>query len=233
MVATRFTLGLLAGLACTLTAAAAEVRGRIARVDLDKNELQLETRRLLRSQTMTLTLGPKTEVLFGKQAGALTDLAAGRRARISYEDREGRPFAQVIHVVGLRPTPTPTPAPAKADGNAVTGVLRRVALTDREVVVIGPGPKGPETETTVAVPEGVRITRGDKAIAFDALREGERVQVSVERKRGQAVALSIHVGPGAPAAMPERADLIPRVRRVLRAADAILEQIDKSRGKQP
>jgi hypothetical protein len=233
MVATRFTLGLLAGLACALTAAAAEVRGRIVRVDLDKNELQLEARRPVRGQSLTLTLGPKTEVLFGKQAGALTDLAANRRARIVYEDRDGRPFAQVIHVLGPRPARTPARTPARADGNAVTGVLRRVALTDREVVVIGPGARGPETETTVAVPEGARITRGDKVIAFDALKEGEQVKVLVERKGGGMVAVSIHVGPGEPPAMRGRADLIPRLRRALQAADAILEQIEKDREKKP
>jgi hypothetical protein len=229
MVATRFTLGLLAGLACTLTGAAAEVRGRIVRVDLDKNELQLEARRPVRGQPLTLALGPKTEVFFGNQAGALTDLEANRRARIVYEDRDGRPFAQTIRVLGPRPARTPARAPAQADGNVVTGVLRRVALTDREVVVIGPGPRGPQTETTVAVPEGARITRGDKAIAFDALREGEQVKVLVGRKEGGMVAVSIHAGPGDPPAMRQRAGMIPRLRRALQVADAILEQIEKNR----
>src|SRR5436309_13567177 len=94
MLATRFSLSLCVGLALTLTASAAEVRGRIVHVDLKKNELQIEGRRPVRGQSLTLTLDPQTQVLLGSQAGTLNDLTAGRRARITYEERDGQRVAR-------------------------------------------------------------------------------------------------------------------------------------------
>ena len=125
-----------------------------------------------------------------------------------------------------------TQGAAGTDPNVVAGVLRHVGITDREVVVIGPGAKGSETETTVSVPEGVRITKGDKSIQLDALHEGDQVTVKVERRQGRAVAVSVHVGPLANA-MRERPNLIPRLRQALQAADQVLQQIERSKQQEP
>src|SRR5437764_539612 len=81
-------------------------------------------------------------------------------------------------------------------------------------------------ETTVSVPEGVRITKSDKAIQLDALREGEQVTVKVQRREGRAVAVSVNVGPVAASAEQPRPNVIPRVRQALKAADEVLKQIE-------
>jgi hypothetical protein len=110
----------------------------------------------------------------------------------------------------------------------VTGTLQRVALTDREVVVIGPGAKGPRTETTIAVPEKTPITRNGKTIAFDALKEGELVTVKAQSQKGQLSAISIQVGPASAAesAPPSLRALIPRLRQALKFADDLLRQME-------
>jgi hypothetical protein len=223
MLATRFSLSLCVGLVLTWTASAAEVRGRIVHVDLKKNELQIESRRPVRGQSLTLTLDPQTQVLLGSQAGTLTDLTAGRRARITYEERDGQRVARMVRLLALRPGQ----GAAGTDSNVVAGILRRVGVSDREVVVVGPGARGPETETTVSVPNGVRITRGDKSIQLDALHEGEQVTVKIDRRPGRVVAISVDVGPlgGRP--------VIPRLRQGLQAADQVLQQIQRNKQKEP
>jgi hypothetical protein len=113
----------------------------------------------------------------------------------------------------------------------VTGVLQRVAQTDREIVVIGPGARGPETETTIAVTEGTKILNGDKALTFEALKEGAKVTVQTEKRDGRLAAVSIQLG-AAPAAQKEPSDVIPRLRLLLRIADQLLERMEKDR-KQP
>jgi hypothetical protein len=223
-----FALGLVLGVAALPAVAAPvapEVRGVISRVDLDKMELQLEGRGLgVRGMPLTFTLDKDTQVLFGKDAGALSDLAVGRRARIAAEQQEGRSLAKVIHVVGARPA-----APAtRPDGNAVTGVLQRVAQTDREIVVIGPGARGPETETTISVPEAAKILNGDKAMPFEELKEGVKVTVQVEKRDGRLVAVTVQAGAGA-AAPAGQSNVIPRLRMLLWLADQVLDRIEKER----
>jgi hypothetical protein len=213
----RFALALLLGLACGAAAWADEVRGRIVGVDLDKHQVRIEGRGRFRGQTLTLLLDDKTQVSFGAQAAGAADLTAGRRARVVYEDRDGKKVATAIRVLGA--------APARpADANTITGTLQRVAPTERELVVIGPGPKGPETETTVTVPEGVKILKGDKTLTIDVLKEGEQVTVKVDRRAGRPTAVSVHVGP-LPAAA-QRSDVIPRLRAALQIADMILQQME-------
>jgi hypothetical protein len=232
MAATRFTAGLFTILALTGVASAADVRGLIVRVDPDKKELILEGRGGgLRGMPLAFLLDKDTEVLFGRQPGTLADLAPGRRVRLTIEDRDGRPVARVIHVVGARPA-APAPPPG---GDGISGVLQRVAFTDREIVVIGPGPKGPETETTIAVTDATKIRKGDKTVAFEELKEGEAVTVQAEKRDSRLTAVTIQVGPSGPvpAMAPEQRDLLPRIRRALQMADKILEQMEKSREKQP
>jgi hypothetical protein len=225
---TRFALGLVLGLACGAAAWADEVRGRIVGVDLDKHQVRIEGRARARGQTLTLLLDDKTQVSFGNQAATAVDLAVGRRARVVYEDRDGKKVATSIRVLGLLPAANRTAPAAPADANTVTGTLLRVAPTERELVVVGPGAKGPETETTVTVPEGVKIVKGDKALTIDVLKEGEQVTVKVDRRAGRPVAVSVHVGPlPAAAAAAERPNVIPRLRMALQIADQILQQMEQ------
>ena len=225
MSATRYTLALMVGLSVAGTATAAEARGVIARLDLEKNELLLDGRGALRGEAMTFVVGKETQVLFGREAGELADLSVGKRVRVTYEMRGDKPVALVIRAFGARPS---RPEP-KADADAVTGVLQRVAPTDREIVVIGPGRRGPETETTITVPEKVRIVRGDKAVSFEALKEGEQVAVRAEKRDGKLTAVSIQVG--AAAAAPEESKTIPRIRRALQLVDQILQMAEQRREK--
>ena len=119
--------------------------------------------------------------------------------------------------------------PASAD--AVTGVLRRIGYSDREVVVVGPGAKGQETETTVVVPEAARIVKNGKDAKLDDLKEGEAASVQIEQKDGHLSAVAIQVGPGA---APEKrmTKAIPRIRRLLKVADQILQGMEK-RNREP
>ncbi|HZY87667.1 MAG TPA: hypothetical protein VFE78_22705 [Gemmataceae bacterium] len=220
---TRFALGLMLGLACGTAACADEVRGRIVGVDPDKHQLRVEVRGRFRGQTLTLQFDDKTQVAFGTQAARAADLTADRRARVVYEDRDGKKVATSIRVLGPRPA-----SAAPADANTITGTLQRVAPTERELVVVGPGAKGPQTETTVAVPEGVKIVKGDKTLTIDVLKEGEQVTVRVDRRGGRPKAVSVHVGP-LPAA--ERSDVIPRLRTALQIADMILRQMEQNQKK--
>ena len=100
------------------------------------------------------------------------------------------------------------------------------SLTDREVVVVGPGAKGPETETTIAVPETARVLRDGKAIPFDELKEGEGVTVSVEKHDGRLTAKSLQVGVAVAQPAPA-SNVVPRVRMILRIVDGILQQMEK------
>jgi hypothetical protein len=225
----RRAFALLTALVLVPTSLGAEMRGRIARVDLDKNEITLEPL-LRRNPSLTLALEKDTQVLFGQQAGTLADLAEGRRARVEYEARDGRPVARAVHVVGPAPARRPTALPA---GEGLAGVLRRVALTDREIVVVGPGEKGTETETTIVVPEETKILKEGKPIAFEDLKENETVRVQVEKRNGRLTALQVQAGPVAVAVTPPQQDAIPKIRRVLQMLDKVLEQMDKGRGPRP
>jgi hypothetical protein len=230
MTTARCALALLTILALVLTSFGAEVRGRIARVDLEKNVIVLEPLLLRRGEPMSLALDKDTQVLFGRQAGTSADLSEGRRARVEYELRDGRLIARAVHVVGAAPTRRAMTLPP---GEGLAGVLRRVALTDREIVIIGPGATGPETETTVAVPEGTKIFKDGKPVAFDDLKENDTVRAQVENRDGKLTAVLIQAGPVAVAVTSQRQDLLPKIRGVLQMLDKILEQMEKSRGPQP
>ena len=182
MKAPRFTCTLLIVLASALPLSAADVVGVITGVDLDKKEVLIEGRGRARGKTLTLVLDADTQILFGKRAATAADLASGRRVNVEYEDRDGKQVARVLHVHG----PKPTVAVVPADKGALTGIVRRVALTDREIVVIGPGAKGKETETTVAVPEAARILKDGKAVALESLKEEDLVSVVAENARRPA-----------------------------------------------
>lgn len=235
MTALRFALSLAAGTLLIAAAAADEARGRIVRIDSDKKEIRLETRRP--RGMLDLKIDAKTEILIGGQAAKLSDLSPGRRIRVVFESRGGKATAQVIRSFGLnlgQPQPAAPqqqqPPPLK-EGEGVAGTLQRVSSAEREIVVIGPGAKGAETETTIAVPEAAAITREGKKISLDDLKEGETATVKTESRKGKLTAVSIQVGQAAPAkpAAPPRRNVIPRLRQALRMADALLREMEDQR----
>ncbi len=223
-------LALLASLVLSVAATAAEVRGVLAKVDPDKKEVVLEGRgRGARGLTFTFTANADTRVLLGDEPGHLGDLVPGKRAHIIYEMQGDQRVALVIQSHGTVATPAPA-SPATADPNAITGTLQRVAYTEREIVVVGPGPKGPDTETTLAVPEDVKVTRDGKAIRFNDLREGEKVAVTPEKRDGKRVAAAIQVGAAAPAAAAKPGT---RLQKILGIAGQVLQMAQEMRQRQP
>ena len=150
--------------------------------------------------------------------------------------------------------PTMPAAPGVANGG-IGGILRRVSRTDRELVVIGnPGPGKPPIETTVFVPLQATITRDQRDIPFDDLKEGEAVVVAAQNKDGRLEAQSVTIGQpavsgaappvpapvpqvpvqpipqGAVQPMPADNNKIAKLREVLRVLDGILEQLDQQKG---
>lgn len=239
MTALRFSLSLVTGLVLIAAASADEARGRIIQIDPDKKQLRLEVRRPLRRAVLDLKIDAKTQILIGGQPAALKDLAPGRRIRVVFEPRDGKPVAQMIRSFGLnllQPPPAAKPAAPMKEGEGVSGSLQRIGLADSEITVVGPGAKGPETETIIAVPEKVAILRDGKKIALDDLKEGEAVTVKTESRKGKLTAVSIHVGQAAAAerpAMPPRRNLIPRLRQALKIADELLREMEEQREPPP
>jgi hypothetical protein len=235
MTALRLSLSLVIGLTLVAAASADEARGRIVQIDANKKQLRLETRGPQRGGVLDLKLDDKTQILIAGQPATLKDLAPGRRIRVVFAMRDGKATAQVIRSFGLnlvQPQPAVPQSAAPREGEGVAGTLQRVASTDREIVVLGPGPKGPQTETTIAVPEETAITREGKMITLDDLKEGETVTVKTESRKGKLTAVSIQVGQGAPekSVAPPRRNLIPRLRQVLQMADELLRELEE-RGK--
>ncbi len=110
-------------------------------------------------------------------------------------------------------------------------MLRRVSYAERELVVIGPGEKGPETETVVGVPADARVFKDGKAIPFDELTDGVEAAVQVDRRGGKLLARQVQVGDAPP---PEAAETrLSRARRLLKLADRILEMVEGMRGNEP
>ena len=238
MTALRFSLGLATGLLLFSEASADEARGRIVQIDRDKKEVRLETRRLQRGSVLDLKIDAKTQILIGGQAAKLNDLTPGRRIRVVFEMRDGKPVAQVIRSFGLnlvQPQPAAPQPEAPKQGEGISGTLQRVASTDHEIVVIGPGAKGAETETTISVPEETAITRDGKKITFDDLKEGQAVTVKTESRKGNLTALSIQIGQSAPAKSnaPPRRNLLPRLRQVLQMADELLREVEEQAKQAP
>lgn len=237
MTAFRFWLSLASGLVLIGAADADEARGLILRIDPDKQMIRLETRRPVRG-VLNLKVDAKTEILVGGQPATLNDLAPGRRVRVVFQPHDGKPVAHVIRSFGLnlaQPQPAARPPVALKEGEGVSGKLQRVASTEREIVVLGPGDKGQQAESTIAVPEETAITRAGKKIALDDLKEGEMVSVKTESRKGTLTAVSIQVGPAAPArpaAAPPRREIIPRLRQALQMADELLREMEE-RGKNP
>jgi hypothetical protein len=216
---------------CVLLGAAAALpaadtaRGVVASFDPDSKQLQLGERPVLGRPPLTFVLAPDAVLLHGRRPAAPTDLVPGRRVRIEYEMRDGRMVARTVHLLGVGAAPAMPPQEMR--GDELAGALRRVALTDREIVVVGPGGRGADTETTVVVPPGVAVLRAGKAVGLEGLKEGEAVRVRVEKRDGRTVAVQVTAGDGG----DRKADLIPKIRLGLRLLDLALEQMEPKRDK--
>lgn len=226
-------LATVALLGCTSLAAADQVRGVIVKVDSAAGEITVEARGIgVRGSTLTFTLGKDAQVILGQQAVPLKDVPVGKRVQVTFETRDGKRVAASIHVNnllgGLMPRDTPAPAAAAApanDANALTGKLRRVAYTEREIVVATPGAGDKENYTALPVASDAKITRDDKAIKFDDLKEDETAVVRTEMRNGKKVATAVQVGK----VTVEKADEpsnITRLRQALKIVDALLEMAE-------
>jgi 3-dehydroquinate synthase class II len=222
MLSRCYALAPLVVLSISLTSFADEVRGIISKVDSSGKQIVLEGRgRGARGVALTLDLQKDTQIRFGSEAGEPSDLQPGEHVRVFYEVRDGKRVALAVTVRGAKKKTAPVPS----GDNAVTGTLARVAVSDREIVVIGPGAKeGTDTETTFSVPEKAQITRDGKPIKFEDLKEGEQVAVKAEEQGGKKEAQSIQVGAAKPPAVTAQ-QRIERLRAALKVADWLLGRV--------
>ena len=206
------------------------VRGVITKIDLDKKEVLVETRGLRqRGEFVLVFLTADTEIRLGLKAGQTADLATGRRVNVQFDLRDGKRLASRITVNGLgEATPDATPA-APADPNSVRGTLRRIDFTEREIVIIRTG----DREETFPVPEDVVVTKDQKAIRFDDLKEGQQIVVKFEMQDGKRVAKSIQVGGVAAVGLEGRERPIQKVREILKMVDELLQRAEQRRGEKP
>jgi len=244
MVAKTSLLALLLALAFAPLASADEARGVVVQVDTGKKQLVLEGRGLrLRGNVLTITWGNDIQVLFGQKPAAPADLAPGTRVRVVYEQKNGVMVGVSVHAMGA-PAPPPAqpgavvPPPPPAAENppapgAISGVLRRVAWTEREIIVAKPtGQQGAETYSTLAVAPDAMITRDGKAVKFEDLKEGDAVVIKAEERAGKQTAVSIQVGQ-APVMAAEQPNRLDRVRKLLKIAEKVLDIIDEQQRNKP
>lgn len=224
-------LSLFAGLLLSLASPAAEFRGIILKADTDKHQLTIEGRGLgVRGVVMTFQLEKDTQIQIGRKPAQPIDLVPGRRVRVAYELQGDRRVALLVTLLGGPPSAAP-PAPAAPNGEkSVSGVLRRISLTDREIVVISPGTQaGRDVETTVFVPEDAKIAKDQKAISLDDLKEGDQVLVQVDNRDGRLVARAIQLGAiTPPSSKPPQGQLnIQKIRSTLKMLDLFLQLMDQ------
>jgi hypothetical protein len=234
-------------------ALADEARGTISRIDPERRQIVVVVNgRGVHHLPMTFDLDENFQITAGNQAARITDLRTGQRARIYYEIRAGRRVALGITVRGrlgdidlggalggilggAAPGKNGEPplATEPEDANAIRGVLQRVAITDREIVTVGPNSKGEgEVETTISVPQSAPITRDGQSIKFEDLKEGQSVTVHTDSKNGKIVAKDVQLGSQPPRpAGTAKSDRIEKIRRFLKLVDALLEQ--QQSGDQP
>lgn len=238
MLTNRFTIALLALLAGTSFAAAEQVRGVVVKVDVDGGQLTIEARGAgVRGNVMQFTLGKDAQLFFlGSKAAALKDVPVGKNVQISYESQDGKKIAMLVRITAIKPAepagkPMETgPKPRAVDANALTGKLRRVALTEREIVLAMPGAGDKESYISLPVTADAKITRDDKAIKFDDLKEEETAVVKTEMRDGRKVAVALQTGKVSVESMessPDEPSRIARIRQILKIADTLLELAEK------
>ncbi len=207
-------------------ALSAEVRGTIVRVDVQHKQVDVEVRsRGLRGQTVSIQIDGKTAIHFSRDPGQLSDLAAGQRVHVVYEGRDGQRVAVSFNVRGGKPAAA---APATTDANAIAGTLRHVDYTEREIIVVAPDPKSKEEkQTRVIVPDSVKITKDQKALKLDDVKEGESAVVHFQMRDGKKIASTIEVGATSVKSTPQaNASRTERLRRVLQLVDALLQMAE-------
>jgi len=233
-----------------------EARGTISRIDPDRRQIVvLVSGRGVHRLPMTFYLDDNSQITAGNQAATISDLRTGQRARIYYEMREGHRVATgiTVHALlgklgdidlggalggvlgGAAPGKNGEPplATEPQDANAIRGVLQRVAITDREIVTVGPNSKGEgEVETTIRVPQSASVTRDGQPIKFEDLKEGQSVIVHADSRNGKIVARDVQLGSAPPRqGAAARSDRVEKIRRFLKLVDALLEQ--QQSGDQP
>jgi hypothetical protein len=229
MFANRFVLATVALMGFTSLASAEHVRGVVVKVDGAAGTLTIEARGLgVRGSVLTFTLDKDAQVVLGNQPAGLKDVAVGKRVQVTYETKDGKRVAAMVHVNNLLGSVLPRdipPAPPANDPNALTGKLRRVAYTDREIVLAMPGQGDKEKYISLPVAGDAKITRDDKVIKFDELKEEEAAVVRTEMRDGKKVATAVMVGK-VTMDKPEETSKVARIRQILKILDVILEQMD-------
>lgn len=220
---------LLVVLAAGPAVLADEVKGVITGVDPDKKELTVELHsKAARDVSMTFRAAADAKIRVSHREAGFADLKSGEKVRVLYEVRDGKRVALGITAHGPKPSGSAATTAAQ-DDNAVRGILRRVSVSDREIVVVGPGAKGPMTETTVKVPEGTKITREQKVVSLENLKEEETVSVRAEKRDGKLTAVAINVGKDLPPA-PAPAERGGKVRKVI---EKVLEKAAPEKPEKP
>jgi hypothetical protein len=215
---------------------ASEIRGVIIKADEKNHEITLEGRgRGVRGAVLRFVTKADTQIRIGKQMAGFADLAPGKRVRIVYEERDGRRVADVVQIISLPmliPPPGPPAGPmppASNDPNAISGLLRRISVTEGEIVVISSAPgERAEKETVITVGDHAKVMRDGKPVQLEDLKENEPVVVRVEKKGGKIIARSIEVGAASNAALPPpqpAGNRIEKVRRILQTIDGYLQMI--------
>ncbi|MFL5244609.1 MAG: hypothetical protein ACJ8FY_21115 [Gemmataceae bacterium] len=199
---------------------AAEIRGVISKVDPEKNELILEGKGKARGHSYTFSWNKDTRVLFGSERFTADDLTVNRKAVITFDERDNKNLALIIKVAGPKPEGRTLTV---ADGPAAT--VKLIALSEREIVVASPSGQGGESEKTYVVPKDAKITRDDRAIQFEDIKEGDQVVVDAETQNGKDVARSIRIGGKAPTA--KKTDKKPE--DVMKWVRTILQRVEQAR----
>ncbi|HLJ95715.1 MAG TPA: hypothetical protein VKU02_21240 [Gemmataceae bacterium] len=222
-------LGFVTSFLLSLPATAAEMRGIILKADVTKNQLTIEGRGLgVRGAIVTLQLEKDTQIQLNRKPAVLADLSPGRRVRVVYDVHGDQRVALLITLQGGPPSQAPSEMSPSGNANSVSGILRRVSFTEREIVVVTPAAKeGGDVEVIVSVPEDTKIAKDQKAIAFDELKEGDQVLVQIEKHDGKLLAKSIQLG--AIAQVPANPDSgqhhIERIRKALKLIDFVLQMM--------
>jgi hypothetical protein len=133
---------------------------------------------------------------------------AGKHARVLFEMQGNEPVALRVKVADVAAAlhailgpdsgspPTAVIRNTPAEGTSVSGILRRISLTDREIIVIGSGPtRNAEVETTFSVPDNVKISQMDRTMRLEDLHEGQHVTVTGEKRDGRLEAKAIEAAP--------------------------------------
>jgi hypothetical protein len=224
----RHLVGLMAGLLVAGTASAEEIRGVISKVDPVNKELLVEGKgKGARGQTFRFALTADTRILFGSEAGAVADLLVDKRVHVTYDEQDGKRAALVIHAN----YPKPEGKVAVGTDGGLAGKVQLINRSDREIVIVGSGDK----ETTLTLPETVKIDREGKSIGLEDLKEGERVAVDADKKDGKWVVRALHVGGStAPASVPGKDEKAERREKAMKILEMVLQRLERMREeKQP